>query len=102
MRRIDEPHTALPCCGTRRMVAALRLEGVRTGCNRVGRLMRMMGIAAMVPKTATRYKGLEQEHETGQPAGPGRADCRHLAAGKPDAGCATSRTHSCRKKLMCP
>ena len=35
MRRMDELHTAHPFYGARQLVAALRLQGVLTGRNRV-------------------------------------------------------------------
>ena len=57
MRRIDEPHTECPCCGTSWMVAALRLKGVRTGRNRVGHLMCVTEIAAVVPKPPNQHEG---------------------------------------------
>ena len=46
VRRVDELYAERPCYGTRRMVAALRLEGIGAGCNRVHRLVRLMGVAA--------------------------------------------------------
>ena len=56
MRRIDEPHTAHPFHGARQIMAALRLEGERTGRNRIRRLMRIMGISAVAPKPQTSIK----------------------------------------------
>ena len=56
MRRIDEPHTAHPFHGARQIMAALRLDGERTGRNRVRRLMRIMGVSAVAPKPQTSVK----------------------------------------------
>ena len=53
MRRMDELHTDRPIYGSRQMVAALQLEGVRTGRKRVRRLMRIMELVAVAPKPAT-------------------------------------------------
>jgi putative transposase len=48
MRRIDELFTAWPFLGSRRMTAMLRAEGVNVNRKRAQRLMRLMGIAALV------------------------------------------------------
>ena len=53
MRRIDEPFTAWPFLGSRRMTAMLRAEGASVNRKRVQRLMRLMGIAALGPKPRT-------------------------------------------------
>jgi hypothetical protein len=49
-RRIDELFTAWPFLGSRRMTAMVRAEGVSVNRERVHRLMRLMGIAALWPK----------------------------------------------------
>ena len=56
MRAMDRIHLAHPFYGSRQMVAVLRLEGVRTGRERVRRLMRLMGLVAVAPKPATSVK----------------------------------------------
>jgi putative transposase len=61
MRRLDELFTAWPFLGSRRMMAMLRAEGHAINRERVQRLMRKMGIAALgpkprTPKPATRHK----------------------------------------------
>ena len=56
MRRIDVLHTDKPCRGTRQIVAALRLDGIAAGRNRVRRLMRIMDIHAWAPKRLTSVK----------------------------------------------
>ena len=61
MRRIDELHLELPFYGSRRMTFELNKEGPGVNRKRVRRLMRVMGIEALVPrpgtsKAAHRYK----------------------------------------------
>src|SRR5208337_2532865 len=53
MRRIDELHLALPFHGSRRMTFALNKEGHGVNRKRVQRLMRVMGIEALVPRPGT-------------------------------------------------
>ena len=50
MRRLDELFLAHPFLGSRRMAAMLQAEGRPINRNRVQRLMRRMGIAAIGPK----------------------------------------------------
>ena len=50
MRMIDEQYTITPFYGVERMSAWLHKEGVRTGHNKVRRLMRTMGSEAIYPK----------------------------------------------------
>jgi putative transposase len=50
MRRLDEQYTATPFYGVERMTACLRRHGLRIGHNRVRRLLRLMGLAALYPK----------------------------------------------------
>ena len=50
MRRIDELHLELPFYGSRRMTFELNKEGREVNRKRVRRLMRMMGIEALVPR----------------------------------------------------
>ena len=52
-RRIDEPFTAWPFLGSRRMAIVLRTEGWPVNRKRVQRLMRKMGIEALGPKPRT-------------------------------------------------
>src|ERR1700679_2395748 len=53
MRRIDELHLELPFYGSRRMTFELNKEGRGVNRKRVRRLMRVMGIAALVPRPGT-------------------------------------------------
>jgi putative transposase len=53
MRRIDELHLAHPFYGSRKVSVALRGEGLDINRKHVQRLMRLMGIEAMVPKPNT-------------------------------------------------
>jgi putative transposase len=53
MRRIDELHLELPFYGSRRMMFELNKEGRGVNRKRVQRLMRVMGIAALVPRPGT-------------------------------------------------
>ena len=53
MRRIDELHLELPFYGSRRMTFELNKEGRGVNRKRVRRLMRMMGIEALVPRPGT-------------------------------------------------
>ena len=53
MRRIDELHLELPFYGSRRMTYELNQEGRKVNRKRVRRLMRIMGIEALVPRPGT-------------------------------------------------
>jgi putative transposase len=53
MRRIDELHLELPFYGSRRMTFELNREGRGVNRKRVQRLMRVMGIEALVPRPGT-------------------------------------------------
>src|SRR5450631_1960282 len=53
MRRIDELHLELPFYGSRRMTFELTHEGRGVNRKRVRRLMRVMGIEALVPRPGT-------------------------------------------------
>jgi len=53
MRRIDELHLELPFYGSRRMMFELKKEGRGVNRKRVQRLMRVMGIEALVPRPGT-------------------------------------------------
>jgi len=53
MRRIDKLHLDLPFYGSRRMTFALKAEGLPVNRKRVQRLMRVMGIEALVPRPGT-------------------------------------------------
>ena len=53
MRRMDELYVASPFHGSRRMVAALRREGVAINRKRVRRLMRLMGLEAIYQQPDT-------------------------------------------------
>jgi putative transposase len=50
MRRIDEQYTSTPFYGSRRMMIALRGQGLEVNRKRVQRLMQMMGIEAIYSK----------------------------------------------------
>jgi putative transposase len=49
-RLLDEPYTATPFYGSRRMTAWLRSRGYAVNHKRVGRLLRQMGLEAIYPK----------------------------------------------------
>ena len=53
MRCLDKIHTDLPFYGARKLCLELRDYGWRVGRRRVARLMRLMGIAALVPQPST-------------------------------------------------
>src|ERR1700719_5414565 len=53
MRRIDELHLKRPFYGSRRMVFELNQVGHGVNRKRVQRLMRLMGIEALVPRPGT-------------------------------------------------
>jgi putative transposase len=53
MRRIDELHLELPFYGSRRMTFELNREGRGVNRKRVRRLMRVMGVEALVPCPGT-------------------------------------------------
>jgi putative transposase len=53
MRRIDELHLKWPFYGSRRMVFELNQAGLGINRKRVQRLMRVMGIEALVPRPGT-------------------------------------------------
>jgi putative transposase len=53
MRRLDALYLEAPFYGSRRMVEALHRDGVRVGRHRMRRLMRLMGLEALVPKPGT-------------------------------------------------
>ena len=52
-RRLDELWMKYPFCGSRQLTAHLRRMGVTVGRHRVRRLMREMGIRALVPRPRT-------------------------------------------------
>src|ERR1035438_3806996 len=63
MKRIDELYLAMPFYGSRKMVEALRQEGRLGNRKRVRRLMRLMGLVALVPKPGTSIEEvLERQH----------------------------------------
>jgi len=53
MRRIDELYLQKPFYGSRRMTFALKEEGFGVNRKRVQRLMRLMGLEALVPRPGT-------------------------------------------------
>ena len=53
MRRIDELHLKYPFYGSRKLSDVLRKEGREANRKRIQRLMRVMGLEAMVPKPNT-------------------------------------------------
>lgn len=53
MRRIDELHLRYPFYGSRKITLALRSEGQDINRKRTQRLMRIMGLEALVPKPST-------------------------------------------------
>ena len=52
MRRIDEAFLEHPFFGSRRMARFLGRDGVIAGRHRVRRLMRLMGLRAILPRPA--------------------------------------------------
>jgi putative transposase len=61
MRLIDEQYTTTPFYGSRRMAATLRALGHPVGRRRIGRLMRLMGLAAIYPKPRLSQPGKAAE-----------------------------------------
>jgi putative transposase len=53
MKEIDGIYTECPFYGARKIVAELRSAGIRIGRKRCRRLMKVMGIEALVPKPST-------------------------------------------------
>lgn len=53
MRRLDALYLEVPFYGSRRMVEALRRDGIRVGRHRVRRLMRLMSLEVLAPKPGT-------------------------------------------------
>jgi putative transposase len=60
MRLIDELHLKLPFYGSRKVAEALKAEGHPVNRKRVQRLMRQMGLEALVPKPSTSKPGQER------------------------------------------
>jgi len=63
MRRIDEQYLKTPWYGSRQMKRHLRRQGLRVNRKRIRRLMRKMGLVAVVPAPNTsrrhpQHKGL--------------------------------------------
>ena len=52
MRCIDDLHLKLPFYGSRKMTVTLKAEGRAVNRKRIQRLMRQMGLEALVPKPA--------------------------------------------------
>jgi putative transposase len=50
MRQLDEQYTRTPFYGIRRMTAYLHQQGYAANHQRVGRLLRLMGLEALYPK----------------------------------------------------
>ena len=61
MRRIDELHLELPFYGSRRLTFELNKEGRGLNRKRVRRLMRVMGIDALVPRPARANRARAQD-----------------------------------------
>ena len=74
MRRIDELHLELPFYGSRRMTFELNKAGRGVNRKRVRRLMRVMGIEALVPRPGT-SKARARAQDIPLPAAR-REDCR--------------------------
>ena len=51
MCHLDELHTRWPFLGQRKLIRELRDQGIKIGRKRLRRLMRMMGIEAIVPRS---------------------------------------------------
>jgi len=89
MKAIDRIYTECPFYGARKIVVELREVGIRIGRKRCRRLMKTMGIEALVPKPSTsvpnkqhkKYPYLLRENEVSKPDEVGAADlCRLLSA----------------------
>jgi putative transposase len=59
MRRIDELHLKFPFYGSRKITVTLKAEGHAVNRKRIQRLMRQMGLEALVPKPTTSRPGHE-------------------------------------------
>ena len=87
LRRIDELHLELPFYGSRRMTFELDKEGRGVNRKRVQRLMRVMGIEALVPRPGTSqaapghkiypYLSARPEDCRAEPRVGGRRDLHH-------------------------
>lgn len=86
MRKIDAIYTECPFYGARKIVAELRDIGIRIGRKRCRRLMRTMGIEALVPKPPTsapdkqhrKYPYLLRESEVSGPDEVWAADITYI------------------------
>ncbi len=61
MRLIDKAYTKWPFYGRRKMTAWLRRQGYEINPKRVGRLMKLMGLAAIYPKPKTSQRHPEHK-----------------------------------------
>jgi putative transposase len=61
MSAIDEEYTEAPFYGARKIAKELRLKGWTVGRKRVRRLMRLMGLEAVVPTKNTSKRNLEHK-----------------------------------------
>ena len=78
MRLIDEAFTQCPFYGTRQMTRHLRRQGYNVGRNRVCRLMRKMGLAAIYQKPRTTTPN--PAHKIYPSSGSGVVRRHHLSA----------------------
>src|ERR1700730_6493307 len=89
MLRIDELHLELPFYGSRRMMFELNKEGRGVNRKRVQRLMRVMGIEALVPRPGT------------SKAAPGHKTYPYLLRGLTIAGFARTTQTRCPHTDRC-
>ncbi|MCU7905500.1 MAG: IS3 family transposase [Candidatus Thiodiazotropha sp. (ex Epidulcina cf. delphinae)] len=80
MRRIDEMHLKRPFYGSRRIRDWLQDEGHAVNRKRIQRLMRLMGIAALLPRNAypsTAFLALETHLADAWMSAPSSASPNH-------------------------
>ncbi|WP_425491692.1 IS3 family transposase [Haloferula luteola] len=90
MRALDELHVRWPVYGARKLVVELRKRGWKVGRKRVRQLMRIMGLAAVVPKPRTsvpdknhrKYPYLLRDREVTTPDEVGCADITYIPMGR--------------------
>jgi putative transposase len=86
MKAIDRIYTECPFYGARKIVVELREVGIRIGRKRCRRLMKTMGIEALVPKPSTsvpnkqhkKYPYLLRENEVSKPDEVWAADITYI------------------------
>jgi putative transposase len=90
MHRLDELHLEFPFFGSRKLALELRKEGVLINRKRVQRLMRLMGIVAMVPQPNTSKPA--PEHKKFPYPKPGKPSTSTWTSSTTDASISPSGT----------